>query len=72
MNVRKWFKFLERTLQGKQCAIEKLGRGETANIMVNSETFEDPKDEGDKEAIRLKDVPSTPGDSGVEGGMIFY
>ena len=51
--------------------MEKLHRKETANIMVNSETFEDSKDVADREAERLKDRPAVPGDSGIEDGMNF-
>ena len=71
MGIRKLFKLLEYTLQGKQFPMEKLHRKETANIMVNSDKFEDPKDVADRESIRLKNRPTVPGDSGVEGGMNF-
>lgn len=71
MGIRKLFKLLEYTLQGKQFPMEKLHRKETANIMVNSDKFEDPKVVADRESIRLKNRPTVPGDSGVEGGMNF-
>lgn len=43
--------------------MEKLRRNETANVMVNSKSFEDPGEVAEKEAERLKDIPSVPGDS---------
>ena len=51
--------------------MEKLHRKETANIMVNSDSFKDPKETADEESIRLRNRPTVPGDSGVEGGMNF-
>ena len=51
--------------------MEKLRRKETANIMVNSDSFEDPKDVSDRESSRLKNTKVSPGDSGVEGGLNF-
>ena len=71
MEIRKLFKLLEYTLQGKQVRLEKMRRKETANIMVNSDKFEDPKVVADRESIRLKNRPTVPGDSGIEGGMNF-
>ena len=71
MGIRKLFKLLEYTLQGKQFPMEILHRKETANIMINSDKFEDPKDVADRESIRLKNRPTVPGDSGVESGMNF-
>ena len=69
--IRKLFKLLEYTLQGKQFPMEKLHRKETANITVNSDKFEDPKEIADRESIRLKNRPTVSGDSGVESGMNF-
>ena len=63
--IRKLFKLLEYTLQGKQVRLEKIRRKETANIMVNSDKFEDQADVSDRELIRLKDRPTVPGDSGL-------
>ena len=51
--------------------MEKLRRKETANVIVNSDKFEDPKVVADRESIRLRNRPTVPGDSGVEGGMNF-
>ena len=69
--IRKLFKLLEYTLQGKQVRLEKMKRKETANIMVNSDKFEDQADVSARESIRLKDRPAVPGDSGIEDGMNF-
>ncbi len=57
MEIRKLFKLLEFTLQGKQFPLEKMRRKETANSSVNSESFIDPHDVTESEAIRLKDSP---------------
>ena len=71
MEIRKLFKLLEYLCQGKQFPMEKLRRKETANVMVNSNSFKDPKETADEESIRLRNRPTVPGDSGVEGGLNF-
>ena len=60
MYIRKLFKLLEYTLQGKKFPLEVLKRKETANITLNSKTFKDPSDVADKEQERVKDEPLGP------------
>ena len=65
ITIRKLFKFLEYTVKRKQFPLEKLKRKETANISLNSETFEDPLDKSNKEAARIKDEKVHPGPSNL-------
>ena len=60
MCIRKFFKLLEYTLQGKIFPLEVLKRKETANIALNSKTFKDPSDVADEEQERVKDKPLGP------------
>lgn len=65
MEVRKFFKFLEYTLQGKQFPMEKIQRSETSCISLSSENFTDPADTAELESKRLQDSTVHPGPSNL-------